>query len=148
MALGGDLSGVFRSNDDDRDHNNQRLELDYLIGWGKQKSIFKNAKIYYGWDVAPRIGYFRDSHPDSFDEQVTSTNFSTGMQTGPFLGFQYNLGDRFGIYTESNYYVNVNYRQTRRMIDTGISERESTSCFWSFSERLLLPTTLVIWWRL
>jgi hypothetical protein len=149
MGLGGDISGFISEEETNLEQNRQLVEINYLIGWGKQKELFEKGRIFYGWDVAPGFGYSREKNVSGSNSQNESRNRSltTAMQTGPSVGFQYNITERLGLYTEANYYLRFAYTDTKRTVTDGNREFESSSNSWSFSERLLLPMNLVIWWK-
>lgn len=149
MGLGGDINGVFNSEEPNLEENRQLVEVDYLIGWGRQKELFEKGRIFYGWDFAPGFLYLREKNVSGFNGQNESTDktLSTAIQTGPSLGFQYNITERLGLYTEANYYLRFAYTDTKRTVTDGSREFESSSNSWSVSERLLLPMNLVIWWK-
>lgn len=149
MGLGGDIRGFFSEEETDLEEDRQLVEIDYLIGWGKQKELFENGRIFYGWDVAPQLLFSREKNVAGTNNQNESTDRSltTAIQTGPSIGFQYNITERLGLYTEANYYIRFAYTDTERTVTDGNREFESNSNSWSFSERLLLPMNLVIWWK-
>lgn len=126
-----------------------RLGFDFRIGGGKTIPIHKRWNIMTGFDwtagtfySAVKVG---ESSTGNNDGNRNSTiMIETGI--GPFIGLQFNINDKFGIYTEADFYVNLRY-ETFKFETERLSQLDEKTENISFADRIGLPGSLVIFYR-
>ena len=78
--------------------------FDVRLGYERQIPFTGRWQAYFGWDVL-----FGISNLSGKSQGFKSTENSTTLGTGPVVGFQFNINERFRIFTESNlYYKSTN----------------------------------------
>ncbi|MEM0993574.1 MAG: hypothetical protein AAGI49_11120 [Bacteroidota bacterium] len=150
MGLDIDLGGSFDRKNTDLARNNNRIDIDYRIGWGKQKDVFKKAMIFYGvdWLIEPFYSSTRvsESFKDAKDGNFRATyRLSTGA--GPFLGLQYNFSTRLGIFTELNYYIRASFVLEDIRFEENALGDTATDRAITYSDLLRLPTSVALFYK-
>lgn len=150
MGLDIDFEGVFDRNQLVADRNNNQFALFYRVGWGKQRPIFDKALLFYGADLllepfysSTRVGESADGRDDG--NFRATYRLTTGG--GPFVGLQYNLTPRLGLFTELRYYLRVGYELEDISFDEGAFQADATDRRFFYRESLRLPTSVALFFK-
>lgn len=149
MGLDIDLSGLFENNESEPGKNTAKLDVDYRIGWGKQRKIYSKLNILYGTDLLLEFFIDHTNVPESTEgmkdgNSRTATNYLTGG--GPFIGFQYNFTEQFGLFTESSFYFHIFYR-VEKFDDEANDFADFTDKAFGFNRRFSTPGNLVLFYK-
>lgn len=83
---------------------NHAVGIDYRIGKGKTKKLWKKFDINYGWDLIFNVDIQRNRFMGA-TSKVTTSLYKFGIGTGPFMGVQYNITKRLVLQTDASFYI-------------------------------------------
>jgi len=150
MGLDIGFSGSFDRNQTSLDRNNNEVDINYRVGWGKQKEVFNKGMIFYGVDWLIRPFYSSTRVGESFmnakDGNFKATyRLTTGV--GPFIGLQYNFNDRLGIFTELNYYIRAALTIEDIKFEENARGDTATDKEIIYDDILRLPTSIALFYK-
>lgn len=150
QALDIHLFGNFENNESDIDKDDTRIDLEYKIGKGKTKNMFKKVNIFYGAELS--VDYFlnKRSNVDPNDplEESLNTNLDQTLSFlfGPMLGVGYQITKRISVYTEAGFYLKLGYGidnfKSEMRPDDNFKDRKT-----SFNTVYILPSSFILFYH-
>ncbi|MEL6717677.1 MAG: hypothetical protein AAFO82_14740 [Bacteroidota bacterium] len=150
MGLDIDLGGTFNRKNTDVARNNNSIDIDYRVGWGKQKEVFNKGMLFYGvdWLIEPFYSSTRvaESSKDAKDGNFKATyRLTTGI--GPFIGLQYNFNSHLGIFTELNYYIRTSLTVEDIKFEENAFGDTATDKVITYADAIRLPTSIALFYK-
>lgn len=144
------LDGSFRKEESALDQNDSRFSLEYKIGLGKRKDIFKKAYLLHGWEFGATyfLNQRKNLDPNNPFEDTYNTNVEQSWSTsvGPMVGFGYNFTKRFSIYTEASFYLRLAYSHEKFKSElTPTSDTEDSAL--SVKSDFNFPRSIIIFYH-
>ena len=118
--------------------NSQLLNL--RIGWERQVHIKQRWGIMYGFDVLFNYDN-RTINTTQFSDFVKSSTRMMTSGIGPYLGVQFNINDRIGLFTESTFYFTYNQERSEDVFSNFPNESISDKVN-SFAFNSTFPTAI------
>jgi len=112
-ALNLDVFSRLRRDENDPNVDDYAFLVNYKIGEGRTKTVFKNGLLHYGFEFL--FDYEYDKRVNEVESEVgpltknTNLDQNIGFGLGPFVGLQYKISSRFSIYTELGYTLSATY---------------------------------------
>ncbi len=153
MNLSFDLSGIITRQKDEEQTNEFVFDVNYRIGWGRRKKLYKNFDWFFGTDLlinpnfSTRNASINRIVNGVLEESISkfSTNkFSVG--TGWFLGFQYQFNQRFSLYTESNLLFWFRFQNSKTENEDRPEFNSNTNTY-TINRTFALPNDITFFYR-
>ena len=153
MNLSFNLEGNITRQKDEGQTNDFNLDLNYRIGWGKRRKLYKKFDWLFGNDLLinpdfssrnVEINRIVNGFLEESVSNISSYRFDVG--TGWFLGFQYQINQRFSVYTESNLLFWIRYQKNINKNDVR-TELNSNTSIYSINRTFALPNDITFFYR-
>ena len=124
--------------DDDEEILSSIFNAKYRVGWEKQNPIAKKWTFLSGYDFLTGFRNNTVESKNNFDD-VKSVDWTYDIGMGPIVGFQFNINEKVGLFTESTFYLTYFINKNKITFDSDPAEVDKSQG-WNFD--ITLPTTL------